>query len=447
MASVALIGLGPYSLRTHLPHLFELGARPVVVVDLSNVIEKAKPLFTELNIDAPDFLEIDQSHRNQRTLSKETSRAILMLIKKHRITHAVISTEPQAHFSYLKFFLSRQIHCMVDKPLTAVPFCTLKKMPARQLYFDFKEILRISKKNKARCVINCKRRFSEPYERVRVLVNEICDDWKLPISTLEFSYSDGHFDLPKDLPHLVNHPYRYGYGRLLHGGYHAVDAVVNIVKSAEQASGCFSDNIAVQCSASRVEDLAHRIDSKFIKKSNFHNLLKKASMPWPTRKTEIDFFCHLRFTQKRKLQTLTSLNYTGSGLSARYPQQSLVEGMLNGVRVRQESLNISIGPLMNIKLFDFNGIEKNDRNELTVRCHTKEIHVFRNGGLIPHKKTYERESFLVSHHPRSEEKSALRSFLCDEVTHSDLESHDDSIKLFSQIGETLSARKGNHNRS
>lgn len=45
----------------------------------------------------------------------------------------------------------------------------------------------------------------------------------MPINKISISHSDGNWNMPSEVIFRENHPYKYGYGKMMHSGYHFID--------------------------------------------------------------------------------------------------------------------------------------------------------------------------------------------------------------------------------
>ena len=64
---------------------------------------------------------------------------------------------------------------------------------------------------------------------VKKELQKIVDKYQMPITNIEIFHSDGAWEFPHDMD-KENHPYKYGYGKLFHSGYHFIDLLSDFIK-------------------------------------------------------------------------------------------------------------------------------------------------------------------------------------------------------------------------
>jgi len=135
-----------------------------------------------------------------------------------------ISTEPKAHGAYLEYCIDRDIDSIVTKPAI---------LPMRDGYFDasallssMKALVNCAAKGTARHAVLCLGRHHQIYEEeMRQPVMERMMEARAPITSFHLRTSSGVWNLAQEFESREDHPYKYGYGMLMHGGYHYVDVM------------------------------------------------------------------------------------------------------------------------------------------------------------------------------------------------------------------------------
>ncbi|KAK4152717.1 hypothetical protein C8A00DRAFT_44257 [Chaetomidium leptoderma] len=140
----------------------------------------------------------------------------------------VITTEPQSHGTYIKFALAQQFDVLVSKPLT---------LPMREGVLDYRALLpntnaiaAASIEARVNTAVLCLGRLHEIYEqKLRQPVALMMDRLQHPITSVHVKTASGVWNLPSEFGQREDHPYKYGYGMLMHGAYHYIDVLARLL--------------------------------------------------------------------------------------------------------------------------------------------------------------------------------------------------------------------------
>ena len=319
---------------------------------------------------------------------------LITLIKKYKITHAIISTEPKSHFAYSKFLLENNINILMDKPITAPTEVINDCNQVYKIKKEYQKLVEYYKKYKMLnpnliFTIQCQRSFHKGYKYIKKIIKDIIINYNIPISYIDIYHSDGMWNMPNEFLYRENHPYKYGYGKLLHSGYHFFDLLSWIL---EENNKLVEKNIStayIYSESYKPKDFIYNFNNNDYKKvfntNKFEEILKKEYIF--KEYGELDYHGLLTFTNDSdKKITICSINLLQSGFSRRswldLPKDTYKE---NG-RVRHERLNIQIGPLMNIQVHSYQAYEFRERlqkggDDIGELEHF-DIFIFRNVDLI-----------------------------------------------------------------
>lgn len=390
-AKVVLIGLGPHAKRIYMK-CFEVNhMQPALIIDLESSKQEVIKYVEEQNIETELYF-VDDKERNAILLSEKTQKEILKLIRKANITHAIISTEPKAHYAYICFCLKNNIHVLVDKPLTApINVSTDIDMAQRiqKEYDDIKELY-INAKNQGTILqVQCQRRWHKGYQLVHKIATDIVEKYGIPITAIQLSHCDGMWNMPDEFLFRENHPYKYGYGKLFHSGYHFVDLVAWFEQINNELQDKVPNRVELFATSVRPSDFMCMINKKdynhLFKDDKFDYIFDQYQHYEFEKYGEIDLYSILQFKHQDRVVSTVSLNLMQNGFSRRswnkIPQDTY---KANG-RVRHEYMNIEIGPLMDIQIHSYQSKEIKDREKGKVGIGEVEhfdIFVFRNVDLI-----------------------------------------------------------------
>ena len=389
--AIALIGLGPHAKRIYLHYIKKYKENLSLVVDLKSQKANIRKYLDDNGFKNTKIFCIDDQYKDNLELPKNIESNLLSVFKTFEITHIFISTEPKAHNMYLKFALKNDINVLTDKPITVTKNMTSVRSinKVRKQYY---EILKLSENSIADCKVMCQRQYHRGYEYVKKLLNETVAKYQIPITYISIYHCDGNWEMMHDLD-KENHPYKYGYGKLFHSGYHFIDLLSDFIKINNQLpknkrikhgevySNCFTPND--EKAIVNVDDYKRLFNNQTI--PDFYNEVKNPSFK---KYGEKNFYGLMKFTNSNnQLITEVNLNLLHYGFSRRGWIQSKNFYKENG-RIRHESINIHVGPLMNIQVHSYQSKEIKDRtNDMKLEeqiggLEHFEIHIYRNVDLI-----------------------------------------------------------------
>lgn len=234
-AKLVVIGLGPvtsYKYSRMIAEAIEArAASSYCIVDLESqrhLVEQrraALPVQPETVLLLPDAEAAQLTNRVPSAFVKWLDD----LAAGHRGSIKVfVATEPQAHEAYLRHCMARGFDTLTTKPLV---------VPMREGRFELSEIVRrteavaeLARASGASHAVLCLGRHHEVYEQgVRQPLQRVMDSHGTPITSLHLKTASGVWNLPSEFLSRDDHPYRYGYGMLMHGAYHYVDVATRLL--------------------------------------------------------------------------------------------------------------------------------------------------------------------------------------------------------------------------
>lgn len=365
--NVALIGLGPHAKRIYLnyfkKHNIELG----LIVDLESKRDSVKKYLNENNFKNTKIYTIDDKYKDNIHLPNNISQTLAEICKTLEISHIIISTEPKAHNMYLEFALKNNIDVLTDKPITVCKNMTSLKS-INEISKQYNEIIKLSNNSKAMCNVMCQRQYHRGYEYIKKLLTDVVKKYQVPITYIDIYHCDGNWEMPHDLL-KENHPYKYGYGKLFHSGYHFIDLLSDFVKINNQLSDtkkitkgsiystCFTPND--ELAVFNIKDY-----KRIFKEQEIPDYYNQNQNPKFNKFGEKNFYGQLTFKNANN-QTITTanLNLLHYGFSRRGWIQSKDYYKSNG-RIRHERINIQVGTLLNIQVHSYQSKEIKDRLDI-----------------------------------------------------------------------------------
>ena len=398
---IALIGLGPHAKRIYYPYLDKL-----IKNDSSFSLDLIIDLDTNKHL-VEDFLK-KQTLRPKSVIYLDSVKQITPrkidpiayeAIKNNKITKAIIATEPKAHKIYLETFIKLGVPVVVDKPVTA-PVGLMSSNPANPLtqygrasqsiYKDVVALQKMIENNpKSRVLVQCQRRNHGGYKIVMDKVSEIVKEYGVPITYINIHHSDGMWNMPDEFVYRENHPYKYGYGKLMHSGYHFIDLLTSLLKMNLELADKKPDTIKLFSQNVRPFDQHVTVaDSQY--ENFFGKEMVERSKPYMAKKLlksygEVDSHSQIQLTKQGRVITTAQLSLMQSGFSQRAWADLPNDTYKSNGRVRHEFINIHVGPIFSIQVHSYQAVEIADQSKHYSNPGDKnhfDIYIFRNSNLI-----------------------------------------------------------------
>lgn len=366
MKNVALIGIGPHAKRIYLEYFKKHKVNLALVVELDSKKKSTREYLRTHNYNNTKLFTIPDSMKDNEHLSDLLFNQLFAVCETLEITHIMISTEPKAHFMYLEFALKNNIHVLTDKPITVTKnmtsFSSIRKV--RDQYY---RILDLAKHSKANCKVMCQRQYHRGYDEVKKVLRDTVMKYQIPITYIDIFHSDGNWEMPHDLD-KENHPYKYGYGKLFHSGYHFIDLLSDFIKindclgnnkkivRGEVFSKVFTPNDELQCI--NLDDY-----KRLFQDQNIPGFYTENSKMKFKKYGEKNYHGLFTFYNKQGLtMTTANLNLLHDGVSRRSWIQTKDFYKNNG-RIRHERIDVEVGHLLNIQIHSYQSKEISERTD------------------------------------------------------------------------------------
>lgn len=387
---IMLIGLGPHSKRIYFNYFKNHKFQPTILVDLKSNYKKVKEYLEENEFKDTVIWCLPDKYKDNEILPITYEKKLKELCDKNKITHIISSTEPKAHNMYLEFALKYNINILSDKPITVIKGMNelenIKKI--REQYYN---LLNKYKKQTCNCKIMCQRQYHRGYSYIKNILSEVIKRYNIPITYIDIYHCDGNWEMPHDL-NKENHPYKYGYGKLFHSGYHFIDLLSELLKlnnltsdDKHLVSGTLYGNVFTP---NDEKEVFNKEDFKRIfKNDNITGIYENLEYEDFKNYGEKNFYGQLNFKNKNnKLITTANLNLLHYGFSRRGWFESRDYYKKNG-RIRHERINIQVGTLLNIQVHSYQSKQISDRvNDIseteTGGLEHFDIDIYRNVDII-----------------------------------------------------------------
>lgn len=389
---IALIGLGPHAKRIYYPYIEELTKSDSnfsleLIIDLELNRSQIESFLQDQKLQPKKIIYLDAKDQLNPTLIHPSAAQAL---KKYKINKAIIATEPKAHKIYITECIKLGIQLVTDKPITT-PLNLISSIESSQkIYQDAIELANDTKTHPdSRVLIQCQRRNHQGYNYIFELIKNLIKKYNIPITFISIHHSDGMWNMPNELFQRENHPYKYGYGKLMHSGYHFIDLLLNLLQINNLIDDKQPDDIEVFSQYSRAIDQQTVINTHdykdFFGKNTSNEFNKFAQKEELSTFGEIDSYSQIQLTRKNRILTTAQLSLMQSGFSQRaWPTLPEDTYKSNG-RVRHEHINIHLGPLASIQIHSYQSKQINDQPISlydTGQNNHFDIYIFRNSNLI-----------------------------------------------------------------
>ena len=458
---LVLVGLGPHARRIYMHSFRKYQLQPDLVVELESERARVEAYFAAAGY-RPELIFVPDAARDAKSLDPATARSLLVRMSELGVTHAVISTEPKAHFAYVDFFLTHHINVLTDKPITAPVAVSTDERRSALIESEFN--LLNDRYESARavadvtCQVQCQRRWHEGYRHARGLVEQCVRDYGVPITSIDVYHCDGMWNMPDEFFLRENHPYKYGYGKLFHSGYHFIDLMCWFHSVNAALPGKLPDSAEVYAAAVRPSDFFTMINQddyrRLLGTDRFASHLDEEHVGRAEQFGEIDLHALVQFRRGARTVTTASLNLLQNGFSRRAWDFLPADAYKGNGRVRHERVNIQVGPLLNLQVHSYQSAEIKDRgiesDDGVGTMEHFEIYVFRNteiiGGVpferIPLKeliKPADGDGF-IGFNEQARERSLMHFLASRDDQSSDLTEHDVPVKVMANVYSSLSRR-------
>ncbi len=165
----------------------------------------------------------------EELMSPETVRSALATARVRGVpSMAYIATEVSAHEPYLRRCVSDGVDSLVEKPVLA-PMVSDRFEPSR-ISATMAELITTAGRSQARHSVMTLSRYHRIYnDKVIGSLRSKMLDWRTPVTSFHLRAAGGVWNLEHEYATREDHPYRWGYGMLMHGAYHYIDLAVQIL--------------------------------------------------------------------------------------------------------------------------------------------------------------------------------------------------------------------------
>lgn len=385
---ICLVGLGPHAKRIYSKYIeHDVLSKKLnfyLLIDLYSQKNNIDNYYTDKKVRPSNiFLSRMKNQITPKRIDKNLKILLDTAIKEKKISYAIVSTEPKAHKIYIEYFLKHKIPVLTDKPITAPIGTNYNLKAAKKIFKDAQYLNNLSKKYKTPLYIQAQRREHSAYKFIFKEIRKVISDYQVPITFFNIYHSDGQWSMPQEFSNRENHPHKYGYGKIMHSGYHFADIVSWIIESNQ----ILHKNLKVTNNTKVLKpgDNYDQLNGKLLYRKLFNKITLK---PENNGMGEVDSYTTFvikknNFNSKSNILTYGNLNMLQSGFSKRSWYELPEDTYKGNGRLRHEYLNINVGPLLNIQLHSYQS-EKKGNKKITKTGYQNHliVYIFRNSKII-----------------------------------------------------------------
>lgn len=457
--NIVLAGLGPHARRIYYPLLEKYAAqfniRLLLVIDRQEQAESVNSYLAGRSLQPERTLFIDDNQNVDEEPGEKLLGALRDLSKQEHISGIIIATEPRAHKFYALWAILNNIHVLVDKPITAPPASSIDIHAARQVYADYNDLERCLRISKSNFIVQAQRRSHAGYKLIKDYLEDFVLKYPIPVSYMDIYHGDGMWVMPEEIYGRENHPYKYGYGKLMHSGYHFIDLFAWLAETNMRLENKRPDHAEIVARRFGPYDFLHQMT-----KEDYSSLFD-ANLPraWFTQERmnglknfgEQDVFVLCQLKRDDVVVTTGSINLQQNSFSRRSWMKQASDVYKGNGRVRHERLNLQVGNLLNIQVHSYQSYEVGKRDVETEGAGSEdhfEVDIYRNSGVVGGKPfetfnigqqarhDYSDDKTFLGHNERARELHFL-DFLNCQAGASHFDSHRMTVQLLSGICEAL----------
>ncbi|MEM7589109.1 MAG: Gfo/Idh/MocA family oxidoreductase [Myxococcota bacterium] len=374
--NIVLIGLGKHSMRTYWSFLELLQDHSsfsvVALVDLVSSKGTIDGFIEKSRVKPKEIILLENKSGKS---CRQAVAQLNMLHEKEGVDKVVIATEPCSHSAYIDWAISCNIDTLVEKPITAVVNINRDKDHAKKIERYVTEIA--AKDIHEKISVQTQRRYNTAYAFAYSYVKDFVKEFSVPISFLSVHQEDGLWNSVNEFLTEEAHPYKYGYGKLMHSGYHYIDLFCWFAHLNELLEGKkWADEMSLATEVFRPIDLANQLH-------NFSHLSEpyvQSGVDIPETLGEIDCYNSVQF-KKNSLAVLTGrIDMVQNSVSSRSHFSDTYAGKHQAGACKYEETSIYVGPLLKLKIFTVS-----ERSANAWEYHFK-VEIQRNATLVGGKE-------------------------------------------------------------
>ncbi|HRI49799.1 MAG TPA: hypothetical protein PLW65_06415 [Pseudomonadota bacterium] len=258
----------------------------------------------------------------------------------------LLACDPRQRAAYFTFACQTGTSIFVDKPVFARDGLAQDEAAGAEYVKDLVTLAERARAAGIDFVVQAQRRDHAGYRFVRATVQACLARFGVPVTSLHIQHADGMWVLPSEWER-DHHPYKFGFGKLLHSGYHFIDLLAFLLDPTLRDFRVSSVEVAAKAT----------FPSDSLAVWEGHPLLPpdKRCAPALDRSTygEHDTLALLDFKNEAHTVCVAELALLQNSLSDRDPAVTVTNPYKGIGRVRHERVDLKLASLLNIQVHSY----------------------------------------------------------------------------------------------
>lgn len=391
------------------------------IIDLKEEENNISKRIEKLKFKPENVFYIEKSKDKDNWACKKEFEPVLKQIKnKKKNIRVYIATELKAHEGYLEYCIENGIPCLIEKPIFAPIkdglYCPELIDSKMKYYID------TAKQKHTKNSVMTLGRYHKIYNDIVMEgVKERMIKYNAPLTSFHLRHAGGVWNLHNEYIIREDHPYKYGYGMLMHGAYHYLDLAVQFINLNKIIYPSEQFELVVSSYGAYPEEQNDRISKKYSEKFDDNNSSFGEDKRYVFGETDITSTFCLRNKKTKKVITLGTLSLEQTTPSVR-AWKEFPKGVYNkNGRTSSVDIEIQLSTLysVNVKCYDvpIKGKKEIERIDASAQILTRA-----NASLLKDEKYITKKIFKGLFHSNSN-KNLMLNWLFDKEDRSTLEQH------------------------
>lgn len=348
-----------------------------------------------------------------------------------------ISTETKAHEAYLKYCVENGIDSLVEKPVFT-PIDRNGFFSPRKITSIMKKLIKTSRQKPANHSVMTLGRYHEVYnDEMADLVKEKVLKYGAPVTSFHLNTSSGVWNLYREYESREDHPYKYGYGMLMHGAYHYIDLMAQFLELNKLVYPKIDFVLEINSHVAYPEDQQIRIPKKF------NNFFGDIPPEWTKEKsglngygeTDVVSIFSLRDKKTNKVLTVGSIALEQTTPSVR-TWKDIPENFYNkNGRISCTNLEVQLSTLYSICGRSFK-VPKSVDNKILQVDNYAQVRTRANASLLKDEE-YNTEKVFNNFFNSNSNRKLMTAWFQNKENRSQLEKHYPTMKITQAIAESI----------
>src|SRR3989344_2345158 len=405
------------------------------IIDLFSNQDWIEQKLQKVNVQPELKYFIKVSKENNKWADKDDFQTIFdKIINTKGEIKVYIAAELKAHEEYLQYCVENAIDSLTEKPI----FSPIKngKFDPSLIDEKMKYLMLLAQKSNAKHSVTSLARYHEIYnDKAIEKIKERIIKYEAPITSLHLRFAAGVWNSHIEYENREDHPYKYGYGMLMHGAYHYVDVITQFLLLNYLIFP--NDNLQLTLSSygGFPADQNDRISKKYstLFDDNKPKWSDKSKYRTDYGETDIVTSFQLFNVTTNKVITLGTMSFEQTTPSIRTWKKIPVKIYNKNGRTACADLEAQLSTLftLNLKCFDVPAKGEIDHIKAFARIETRA-----NAPLLSGEEFYTKEEFNdVSHNISNRE--LISNWLAGVEEKSTLQNHFIVMKILQSLAESI----------